>query len=574
MAAALTLLNDDVLLVLAQQLSGEALLRLSQTHTRFRKLLPAWPSWIDQKLAREGWPNETTMLRELDALDAVKKDCDRMDEVKKYGDRIGNTLAQRFRKRLNTVLSTKGSLYSYTKVARADLPLHANGPHTPVHFWARKQERQAQFVSDERSTEKVIWMEIPSPAFCAVLSGIPAGSKLSGSTEWTAEVLAAAFEIHEAEDEDLDNDVDKESVLVFSKENLEIPQFAPTAEYIRPICMALTYRVSHDSPNRNHPHPTDAIFEAVSDHFTNALSTWPMIVARTVQLGEDRQHIVHARDVAALEVGLSRFTIQEQKGSFATGMEEEEEFHAVFLVKPVNNDILPLTFHICGYTATVGSDIERDFSFEYLSGQALERSNLLTREGYAQVATMLGLTKSRPAAVLLVLFVVGLGPRLARRAWHCLVTNIGCGHYDDHSLEVEFLNIVVDGKALENNCSDPGYLSIKTMRITAAHIALRIWLVWGFIVVGQVSGFSSDINLNGGRAKTPYYFVLDCEPDDFGTLLHAGGNLICTFAPSIGTAAARTSIQILANSYTPTAPRISCVFTDDTERYGRLMQWT
>ncbi|KAJ3169104.1 hypothetical protein HDU88_000896 [Geranomyces variabilis] len=112
------------------------------------------------------------------------------------------------------------------------------------------------------------------------------------------------------------------------------------------------------------------------------------------------------------------------------------------------------------------------------------------------------------------------------------------------------------------------------MRITAAHIALRIWLVWGFIVVGHVSGFSSDINLNGGSAKTPFYFVLDYEPDDFGTLLQAGGNLICTFAPSIGTAAALFSIQILANSYTPTAPQISCVFTDDTERYERLMQWT
>ncbi|KAJ3135159.1 hypothetical protein HDU90_004191 [Geranomyces variabilis] len=404
MAAALTLLNDDVLLVLAQQLSGEALLRLSQTHTRFHKLLPDWPTWIDQKLAREGWPNETTMLRELDALDAVKKDCDRMDEVKKYGDRIGNALAQRFRKRLNTVLSTKGSLGNYTKVARADLPLHANGPHIPVHFWAREHECLVLPVFDERGTEEVLWMEIPSPAFCAVLSGIPEGSKrvllcrdatakiagefkslvtmargglLSlaehltrmhylGSTEWTAEVLAAAFEIHEEEeeDEDLDTDVDEDSVPVFSKEKLEIPQFAPTAENVRPICMALTSRVSR---NRNHPHPADAIFKAVSDHFINALSTWPMIVARTVQLNEDRHHIVHARDVAALEVRLSRFTIQEQKGLFATGMEhkeQEEQFHAVFLVKPANNDILPLTFHINGRTATVGGDLKRSFRFE------------------------------------------------------------------------------------------------------------------------------------------------------------------------------------------------------------------
>ncbi|KAJ3169105.1 hypothetical protein HDU88_000897 [Geranomyces variabilis] len=489
MAAASTLLNDDVLLVLAQQLSGEALLRLSQTHTRFRKLLPAWPTWIAQKLAREGWPDETAMLRELDALDAVKKDCDRIDEVKKYGDRVGNTLAQRFRKRLNTVLFTKGSLGNYTKIARADLPLHANGPHIPVHFWAREHECLVLPVFDERGTEEVLWMEIPYPAFCAVLSGIPAGSKrvllyrdatakvagefkslvtmtrgglaslaehltrmqYLGSTEWTAEVLAAAFEIHEEEEanEDLDTDVDEDSVPVFSKEKLEIPQFAPTAEYVRPICMALTSRISR---NRNHPHPADAIFKAVSDHFINALSTWPMIVARTVQLSEDRHHIVHARDVAALGVGLSRFTIQEQKGFFATGMEhkeQEEQFHAVFLVKPANNDILPLTFHISGRTATVGGDLKRSFRFEYLSGQPPKRSNMLTREGYAQVATMLGLTKSRPAAVLLVLFVVGLGPRLARRAWHCLVTNIGCGHYNDHSLEVEFLNIVVDGKAFE-----------------------------------------------------------------------------------------------------------------------------
>ncbi|KAI8588942.1 hypothetical protein BDZ88DRAFT_164992 [Geranomyces variabilis] len=371
MAAALTLLNDDVLLVLAQQLSGEALLRLSQTHTRFHKLLPDWPTWIDQKLAREGWPNETTMLRELDALDAVKKDCDRMDEVKKYGDRIGNALAQRFRKRLNTVLSTKGSLGNYTKVARADLPLHANGPHIPVHFWAREHECLVLPVFDERGTEEVLWMEIPSPAFCAVLSGIPEGSKRvllcrDATAKIAAEVLAAAFEIHEEEeeDEDLDTDVDEDSVPVFSKEKLEIPQFAPTAENVRPICMALTSRVSR---NRNHPHPADAIFKAVSDHFINALSTWPMIVARTVQLNEDRHHIVHARDVAALEVRLSRFTIQEQKGLFATGMEhkeQEEQFHAVFLVKPANNDILPLTFHINGRTATVGGDLKRSFRFE------------------------------------------------------------------------------------------------------------------------------------------------------------------------------------------------------------------
>ncbi|KAJ3149982.1 hypothetical protein HDU89_003439 [Geranomyces variabilis] len=207
-----------------------------------------------------------------------------------------------------------------------------------------------------------------------------------GSTDWTAEVLASALDIP-SEDDDEANTY---NVSEYDKEPFDIPLFASTAEYIRPICRSLLSR-----KRICYEHPVYLILKSVRQHYTDLLNTpWQKIANRSAQLSVDYRHCVSASEILALEPVLSKYTVLKQRPDFALGEENEEGFSASLHVQPRDKTIHPIKFDFGGHTTKVGGQFESQFGFQFFTGPETypsgKKSNLLTRAGYAEAAAILG----------------------------------------------------------------------------------------------------------------------------------------------------------------------------------------
>ncbi|KAJ3135620.1 hypothetical protein HDU90_003694 [Geranomyces variabilis] len=415
------------------------------------------------------------MLRELEALDAVEDECDLIK------DRIraakSSRSAARFRNRPETVLFVRGSLNGSLEISRISIPIRSEGPHISLHFGAQIRECEFgpnYFDDDNDVQERVYWMEIPPAELCSAFQRIPDGStrallyrskygkrygkyKLKqlitadggvlpdlarhflqvsylGSTNWTAKVLASALGIP--------------SKSVKEEDDLAMCQFTTRNHLIllsREPCKEIY-----------HKHPVYELLKSVRQHYTDLLNIpWQKIANRSAQLSTDHRHCGNASEILALEPVLSKYAVLKGRSDFALRVEEDEGFFASLHIQPRDETVHPIKFDFGGHITRVGGEhgyLDRQFKFQFITGPETypsgKKYNLLTRAGYAEVAAILEVPEtSRPAAMLLALFLIGMGPRLARHAWHCLVTNIGEDHHEDPpGSEMEFLNVVMEGK--------------------------------------------------------------------------------------------------------------------------------